>query len=349
MTSLTKRPTGRWRARYRDPATGRETARHFRTRAEARRWLDETTTDHVTGRYVDPRAGTLTLADYYGRFAARQIWQPTTRRAMDHAVTASPLATLPLNRITPADVETWVKDMVDAGFAPTTVQARFSAVRTVLTGAVRDRLIVANPATGVRLPRTRERRAASRLPTPGQVDKLISLTAPPGDVAVALAAHAGLRSGEVRGLQVGDVDLTARSLTVRRQVRTVDGGGWEAVPPKYDSSRTVPINDELTVVLRRRLHRDGPPLPSTTWVVPGHRGAPIHPDTLGRLWADGKAAAHVDPALRLHDLRHYYASKLIHDGADIVSVQRSLGHARASTTLDVYAHLWRSTGAGTDR
>jgi integrase len=45
-------------------------------------------------------------------------------------------------------------------------------------------------------------------------------------------------------------------------------------------------------------------------------------------------------ALRLHDLRHLYASGLIASGCDLVTVQRALGHASANTTLATYSHLW---------
>ena len=48
--------------------------------------------------------------------------------------------------------------------------------------------------------------------------------------------------------------------------------------------------------------------------------------------------------MRLHDLRHFYASGLIASGCDVVAVQRALGHAKSTTTLTTYAHLW-PTGA----
>ena len=44
--------------------------------------------------------------------------------------------------------------------------------------------------------------------------------------------------------------------------------------------------------------------------------------------------------LRLHDLRHFFASGLIAAGCDVVTVQRALGHASATTTLNTYSHLW---------
>ncbi len=44
--------------------------------------------------------------------------------------------------------------------------------------------------------------------------------------------------------------------------------------------------------------------------------------------------------LRLHDLRHVYASALIAAGESVKTVQRRLGHSSAAMTLDVYSHLW---------
>jgi len=55
MASLTKRPDGRWRARYRDEA-GKEHAKHFDRKVDGQRWLDEVTAAVVTGQYVDPKA-----------------------------------------------------------------------------------------------------------------------------------------------------------------------------------------------------------------------------------------------------------------------------------------------------
>ena len=46
--------------------------------------------------------------------------------------------------------------------------------------------------------------------------------------------------------------------------------------------------------------------------------------------------------LKLHNLRHFYASGLIASGCDVVTVQRTLGHAKATTTLATYSHLWPS-------
>ncbi|UOQ61892.1 tyrosine-type recombinase/integrase [Leucobacter rhizosphaerae] len=69
---------------------------------------------------------------------------------------------------------------------------------------------------------------------------------------------------------------------------------------------------------------------------------------------DGPGRAYLDPQwrrlrdqlelkdLRLHDLRHFYASGLIDSGCDVVTVQRAMGHSKAQITLDVYGHLWKT-------
>ena len=50
-----------------------------------------------------------------------------------------------------------------------------------------------------------------------------------------------------------------------------------------------------------------------------------------------------------HDLRHYAASVMIHQGASVKAVQRHLGRPSAMTTLDTYAHLWQESEDGTRR
>lgn len=66
---------------------------------------------------------------------------------------------------------------------------------------------------------------------------------------------------------------------------------------------------------------------------------PPHQNTVGHQWRRTLKAAGLTN-LKLHDLRHFYASGLIHDGCDVVTVQNALGHAKPTTTLNTYAHLW---------
>lgn len=71
----------------------------------------------------------------------------------------------------------------------------------------------------------------------------------------------------------------------------------------------------------------------------GQGDNPPHQNTVGYWWRKTKRDACID-GIRLHDLRHFFASGLIAAGCDVVTVQRALGHWTATTTLNTYSHLW---------
>lgn len=75
------------------------------------------------------------------------------------------------------------------------------------------------------------------------------------------------------------------------------------------------------------------------WFFPTPAGTPPHQNTVGHQWRKALSATGL-AGLRLHDLRLFFASWLIASGRDVVTVQRALGHATATTTLNTYSHLW---------
>lgn len=134
-----------------------------------------------------------------------------------------------------------------------------------------------------------------------------------------------------------------KRLTVSRQVLRGRGGTIEIRPPKYASERVVYLPDELVEMLsahvaaRQLTMGDGE---TTPWLFTGDtEGLPPHQNTVGYRWRSTRTKAGV-AALRLHDLRHFFASGHIAAGCDVVTVQRALGHASASTTLNTYSHIW---------
>jgi integrase len=124
---------------------------------------------------------------------------------------------------------------------------------------------------------------------------------------------------------------------VSRQVQRGEGGTVEIRLPKYGSERVVPIPDELLTVLSAHIelgHRGD-------WLFAGPLDHPPHQNTVGYWWRKTLGGAGLS-GIRLHDLRHFYASGLIAASCDVVTVQRALGHAKATTTLETYSHLWPS-------
>lgn len=152
-----------------------------------------------------------------------------------------------------------------------------------------------------------------------------------------MCALAGLRLGEAAALQVADVDFLRRQISVQRQVQRATGGAVEIRLPKYGSERVVPIPDELSAILSAHValgHRG-------SWLFQGAGDTPPHQNTVGYWWRKTLADAGLE-GVRLHDLRHFYASGLIAAACDVVTVQRALGHAKSTTTLDTYSQLWPS-------
>jgi integrase len=329
MASIRQRPDGQWRARYRDDA-GKEHARHFRRKVDGQRWLDEVTTAVVTGQYVDPRAGRVTFQSFYADWSKRQLWQSTTVRAMDFAANSVTFADLPLNRVRRSHVEAWVKAMVVKPLAAGTIKTRFTNVHAVFRAAVGDKIIATDPCEGVALPARRRAEHSMMLPTPQQVGALIEAADPDFAPFIALAAFAGLRLGECAGLQVGDVEFLKRQLRVARQVQC-----GEIRAPKYGSERTVFLPDGLLAMLSDLISRST----QTSWLFTSGDGKPLYHVAAARRWRWARERAGIT-GTTFHDLRHFYASGLIAAGCDVVTVQKAMGHANATTTLNTYAHLW---------
>lgn len=346
MASVRKLSDGRWQAQYRPYPGGKQITRTTRKKSDAQRWLDEQTTSLVSGNYVDPTAGRVTFGAYFERWSARQIWVPGTARAMSLAARSVPFWDVPLQRLLRSHVELWIKEMQtadrgpdrDPGLAPGTIRTRVNNVRAVLRGAVKDRILAADPSEGVKLPRARRADVAMDVPTSDEVRDFLDAADPRFACFIALCAFAGLRLGEAAAVQVGDFDLPERRLVVRRQVQRANDQAVEIRAPKYGSERTVFLADGLVAIVRT--HLDGlAGRGSDRWLFRGENGNPPHQNTVGYWWRKTRRdAGH--PTVRLHDLRHYFASGLIAAGCDVVTVQRALGHSSATVTLSTYAHLW---------
>jgi integrase len=143
----------------------------------------------------------------------------------------------------------------------------------------------------------------------------------------ALLAYTGVRRGEALGLRWADVDLDRRILTARRSYEGITKSGKQ---------RTVPIPAELVAILKAYKLAD-------PW-----KGSLVFPNDAGEMYSSNAklqnalhaALARVGlPRIRLHDLRHVYASHFVMGGGDIFTLQRILGHSTPQLTSDTYAHL----------
>lgn len=341
--SVKKRPNGKFRARYRDEA-GKEYARHFDTEVEAYAWETQQRSSVYRGTHIAPAGRSRTLTEYFEEeYLKRRDLETNTVYGYRRVLENCPLKDYQLGKITRRSIEHWIQDMRKAGRKDSTIVARYACLRAILKAARADRLISEDPMLGVEVKRRRKSATKLRIPTPAQAGRLLNAAPDPTTkVFFCSQAFAGLRIGEVPGLQPQDLHYKDLELTVERQVQFPPPRRMEVRAPKYDSVRDVPISQEYADLLLEQIELVG--AKPGEWIFPG--ATPDRPFTQTR-WnnqlSDMREAAGVPAGVsHSHALRHFYASGLIAAKCDVVTVQKAMGHARPSMTLDVYSHLWET-------
>lgn len=338
MASISRRSNGSWLARYREVPGGPQTTRSFARKIDAQRWLDETTASIVTGAYVAPGAGRVTLREYAEHWRSIQSHRPTTAEQVEgtlrrHVYPA--LGEKPLERILPSDVQALVKRL-GVNLSPATVTVVHRILSGVLKAAVADRRIATNPCAGTRLPKVAKARVTPM--SVEQVDAIVEAAPPHLRAMLVLAAGTGVRQGEAFGLTVDRVDFLRRTVTIDRQLVATAGHAPNFGPTKTAASnRTIPL--PRVVVEALAAHLAAFPPGEDGLLFTGASGQRLRRSAFGETWRRACEQAGV-VGFTMHDLRHFYASLLIRYGESVKTVQARLGHASASETLDTYSHLW---------
>ncbi len=347
----TKAPRGaRYRVRYRTP-DGASRTQTFDRKIDAEQFITSTEHRKLAGQYVDQSAGRTTFGDVARRWADAQPHRDSTAASVEMILRKHIEPTFghrPIAGIRTSEVQAWVSGLA---LAPSTVAVVYGKLAAIFNAAVDDRLIASSPCTRkIRLPRPEGAEVTPM--TPEQVRVMVEAVGERYGALVVLMAGTGLRPGEAVGLTYDRVDFLRRTIRVDRQLATMPKVAAVLAPVKTTSSvRTIPVPDSVLTALaaHRERHSPGP----FGLIFTDSKGDPIRRSALGHIWrrAAVKVNARELKAKRAalivdrtpHDLRHYAASVMIHQGASVKAVQRHLGHASATTTLDTYAHLWPDT------
>jgi integrase len=177
------------------------------------------------------------------------------------------------------------------------------------------------------------KRPETRPLVPATIEAMRAATSERDRTMLSLLAYAGLRPGEALGLQWGDV--RDRTLIIERAVSV-----GEVKATKTGQNRTVRLLEPLARDLAEWRMRCGRP-GDAALIIPSNQGG-VWSDTEYRNWrrrrfASALKAAGVESA-RPYDLRHSFASLLLHEGRSVIYVARQLGHD-ARLTLSVYGHV----------
>jgi integrase len=344
MGFITNTPAGNYRANWRDPS-GRQKARTFATKREARAFLADVEGAMNRGTYVDPGAGRIRFGSFAARWLiSRDVEARTAERTLSVLRThvLPRWADWPIGRIDYMSVQEWVSDL-SRSLAPATVAKCYGVLLMVLQTAVRARLIAHNPAEGIRVPARPADEARPRAASISREEffrKLLPALPEQHRAIVCTAAGAGLRWGECAGLPWEAVDLDTGVVHVR-QVAVETPGAVTLRPYTKTRAgiRTVPLPAFLAEALRAERARLGERPAPEALVFPSRAGTPLRRSHFRRrVWTPAVVRSGLPPTLRFHDLRHSYATWLVSDGLPVNVVQRVMGHQQASTTLNRYTH-----------
>jgi len=253
------------------------------------------------------------------------------------------LGQVPLAALNRADISKWVNTLRDKGDSGKTCGNKLGFLSGVLNAAVRNGDLPANPAAGIRLPRTVKREM--EILTRAEFDILKAAFTDRWHPLLDLLVSSGCRFSEATALKPADVDLAKGAIRISKAWKRVpDGEGdrYELGQPKTRrSTRTINIPD--SVLNNLDLARE--------WVFTNSHGGPIRlyswrTNVWTKSLAKAKAKDPNDPdkailtkAIRIHDLRHTAASWLLGAGVPLIVVSAHLGHEDTSVTSKIYGHL----------
>jgi len=277
--------------------------------------------------------GSMKLDDWHTRYwpIIRDSVRPSTVRAYERGwrLRVQPwLGHRKLESITAGDVEQALSEW--DGSASTKIDA-LAVLSRLLKGAVRARIIPANPAQLARRPVPEPQlNLRSRALTAAEVPAVLAAV-PPGPYRNYLAGliYTGMRANEAAALQVGDVDVASRSIHVHRSFSTNLEGKIQEYTPKSHKERDVPIPAALVPHLLEAMEGKA----RSALVFTGPRGGRINGSNVRRAvkWDAMKELLDRDD-YRIHDLRHTLATLLFDGGASANDVQAIMGHSTLQMT-----------------
>jgi integrase len=345
-----------------DPLTGRRRQRTkggYKTKRAAEQALGEAIERWRAGQL--PQRSTHTL----GHFLEHE-WLPAVRPRLRastwanyHTYTTAyvlpVLGGVKLQALTPVQLNSFYALLLErgrrratrrgtAGLAPKTVRNVHVMLHRALRDAMRWGYLVRNVAEAADPPAARS--PEQRVWSPAQLGAFLAHVR--GDRLYALwllVATTGMRRGELAGLRWADVDLDHATVTPLVPRVVVDHQVHASAPKTELGRRRLALDPVTLGVLRDHFARQaqdratvGPRYQDHGYVFTWPDGRALHPDNITG-WFEQHTRAAGLPRIRLHDVRHSYATAALAAGVPAKVVSERLGHASVAFTLQVYGHV----------
>jgi len=260
------------------------------------------------------------------------------------------LGEVKLQGLTPVQLNLFYAHLLESGrrrgggLSPKTVRNIHVMLHRALKDAVRWGYLPRNVAVAVDPPVGRS--AERHVWTPDQLGAFLEHVRADRLYALwLLVATTGMRRGELAGLRWVDINFANARVSPQRPRVVVDHAVEVSEPKTAKGWRALALDPATLAVLREHQTRQAE---EKAVIGAGYRhsglvftwpdGSPIHPDLMTR-WFEQHSRAAGLPRIRLHDVRHSYASAALAAGVPAKVISERLGHATVGFTLDTYSHV----------
>lgn len=256
------------------------------------------------------------------------------------------LGSTDIREITREQLKRFLYDKLSAGLSRNSLKGYLSPLREMFNHAIEDGHVNRNPCQGLmRTIRTEKGERLEKIGFLTREEVVFLLNAcqrhfPSSYPFILLLARTGVRLGEAVALQWGDIDFHGRFIEVRRNFTR-----GKLSTPKSGKGRRVDMSRMLTDTLhalfverkKETLRRGWGHVPG--WIFTTEDGTMLDPDNFRRrVWEKLLLKAGFRH-IRIHDLRHTFASLLIQQGESLAYVKDQMGHHSIQMTVDIYGHL----------
>lgn len=206
-------------------------------------------------------------------------------------------------------------------YSPSTIARKINCLRSFAKFCINEEYLQDSPMKKVEVPK-KEKQIPLYLTNEESERLLAAPTNILEKVVIYLFSYTGIRRQELINLELRDYDRDNNLLTVRKG--------------KGKKDRIIPVNTRLKEVLEEYL-RCRPDVTHGALIVGKYKGKISHSSLNFIFHKNLEKACITKPNMTIHKLRHTFATRLLNNNVDLVTIQELLGHADLTTT-QVYAH-----------
>jgi len=245
-------------------------------------------------------------------------------------------------------INKYFKKKDEDGLSKNTIRKHYDLLKDILKNAVDEEIILKNPLDKIE-PLKIDKKEMNFY-TIEQLNKLFEVIKDDRmEIVVKLAGLLGLRREEIAGLKWKNIDLENNLITIA-EARVQAGKKIKDKGTKNTSSyRTLHMPDDIKDILLKiqRKQKDQKNILKNSYnnkgyVMAWENGEPYRPNYLSDLFKKTVTDNNLPP-IRLHDLRHTFASVANELGVGLYDISKALGHSQIGTTSEIYTHMFDKT------